>query len=112
MALPRIAATEGSRRLLRRHLVHLAGREIEPYAIDIVEVGAGHADEAGAVRIIDGMDLAVLIDAGVSRQQAILLDRLELGLVRTGTVVLALPLDHVGVVGCLAVDRPGRAVVV
>src|SRR5262249_29590298 len=69
-------------------------------------------DEAGVVGIVDGMDGAVLVDAGVSRQQAILLDRLELGLCGIGAVVLALPLDHVGVVRGLAVDRPGRPVVV
>src|SRR5262249_6904869 len=40
------------------------------------------------------------------------LDRLELGLCGIGAVILALPLDHVGVVRGLAVDRPGRAVVV
>src|SRR5215471_3447098 len=101
-----------SRRLLRRHLLDLARGEIEAHALDLVEVGAGHADEAGVVGIIDRMDGAVLIDAGVSRQQAILLDRLELGLFGIGAVVLALPLDHVGVVRGLAVDRPRRAVVV
>src|SRR5262249_38321258 len=98
-----------SRRLLRRHLPDLARGEIEAHALDLVEVGAGHADEAGVVGIVDRMDGAVLIDAGVSRQQAILLDRLELGLFGIGAVVLALPLDHVGVVRGLAVNRPGRA---
>src|SRR5258707_3331683 len=101
-----------SRRLLRRHLLHLARGEIEAHALDLVEVGPGHAHEAGIVGIVDRMDSAVLIDAGVSGQQAIFLDRLELGLFRVGVVVLALPLDHVGVVGGLAIDRPGRAVVV
>src|SRR5262245_14505503 len=108
----RLRSAMTSRRLLRRHLLDLARGEIEAHALDLVEVGAGHADETGAVGIVDGMDGAVLVDAGVSRQQAILLDRFELGLPRTGAVVLALPLDHVGVVRGLAVDRPGRAVVV
>src|SRR5215470_7949155 len=99
------------RRLLRRHLVHLAGREVEAHALDVVEIGAGDADEAGIVGVIDRMDLAVLIDAGVPGQQPIFLDRLELGFIRAGAVVLALPFDHVGMVGGLAVDRPGCAVV-
>ena len=58
------------------------------------------------------MDGAVLIDAGMSGQQAILLDRLELGLGGIGAVVFALPLDHVGVVARLSVDRPRCAVIV
>src|SRR5437016_6366237 len=104
---PRSAMT--SRRLLRRHLLDLARGEIEAHALDLVEVGAGDADEAGVVGIVDGMDGAVLIDAGVPRQQAILLDRLELGLCGIAAIVLALPLDRVGVVRGLAVDRPGRS---
>src|SRR5215831_4278710 len=108
----RLRSAMTSRRLLRRHLLDLARGEIEAHALDLVEVGAGHPDEAGAVGIVDRMDGAVLIDAGVSRQQAILLDRLELGLFGIGAVVFVLPLDHVGVVRGLAVDRPGRAVVV
>src|SRR5215467_1301029 len=108
----RVGRSRASRRLLRRHLLDLARGEVEAHALDLVEVGAGDPDEAGVVGIIDRMDGAVLIDAGMSRQQAILLDRLELGLFGIGAVVLALPLDHVGVVRGLAVDRPGRAVVV
>src|SRR6516162_307923 len=108
----RVGRFADSRRLLRRHLLDLARGEIEAHALDLVEVGARHPDEAGVVGIVDGMDGAVLVDAGVSRQQAILLDRLELGLCGIGAVVLALPLDHVGVVRGLAVDRPGRAMVV
>src|SRR5256885_16656733 len=91
----------GSGRLLRRHLLDLARGKVEAHALDLVEVGAGHAHEAGIVGIIDRVDGAVLIDAGVAGQQAIFLDRLELGLI--GAAVLALPLDHVGVVGRLPV---------
>src|SRR6266571_8493071 len=86
----RTAPCAGSRRLLRRHLLDLARGEIEAHALDLVEVGAGHPDEAGVVGIVDGMNGAVLIDAGVSRQQAILLDRLELGLCGIAAIVLAL----------------------
>src|SRR5262249_23500568 len=56
----------GSRRLLRRHLLDLAGSQIEAHAVDLVEVGAGHAHEAGMVGIVDRMDGAVLVDAGVA----------------------------------------------
>ena len=86
--------------------------EIEAHAIDLVEIGAGHADEARVVGIVDRMDRAVLVDAGVAGQQAVLLDRLELGLLGIAAVVLALPFDHVGVMGGLAVDRPGGAMIV
>src|SRR5215831_2257053 len=101
-----------SRRLLRRHLFDLAGVEIEAHAVDLVEVGTGHTHEAGVIGIVDRMDGAVLINARVSGQQAVFLDRLELGVFGIGAVVLALPLDHVGVVGRLPIDRPGSAVVV
>src|SRR5215813_2444190 len=108
----RLRSAMTSRRLLRRHLLDLARGEIEAHALDLVEVGAGHPDEAGAVGIVDRMDGAVLIDAGVAGQQAILLDRLELGLAGIGAVVFALPLNHVGVVARLPVDRPRGAVIV
>src|SRR6476646_5801207 len=78
-------------RLLRRHLMDLARREIEPHALDVVEIGAGHPDEAGAVGVVDRVDGAVLVDAGMSGQQAILLHRLEFGLPGIAAVVLALP---------------------
>src|SRR5262245_5810029 len=63
------------------------------------------------IGIIDGVDLAILVDAGLARVEPVLLRRLELGVFGIGAVVLALPLDHVGVMRCLAVDRPGGAVV-
>src|SRR5262249_17741144 len=100
-------ATAGSRRLLRRHLMHFAGREIEAYAPDVVEVGAGDADEACVIGVVDRMDLAVLIGARVSEQKAVFLDRRTRGLVRSGAIIVALPLDHVGVMRGLAVDCPG-----
>src|SRR3569833_94570 len=67
------------RRLLRRHLVHLAGLEIVALALDLVEVGAGDAHEAGIVRIVDRVDGAVLVDAGHAGLGPVFLDRLELG---------------------------------
>src|SRR5215467_13692451 len=107
-----IAARGRSRRLLRRHLMHFSGGEVEAHALDLVEIGTGDAYEPGVIGVIDRVDLAVLIDAGMSGHQSILLGRPELGLVRLGAVVLALPLDHVGIVCGLAVDRPGGAVIV
>src|SRR5262245_42214380 len=56
-----------SRRLLRRHLLHFAGLEVEADAVDLVQVRAGHADEARVVGIIDRMDFPILIDAGMAR---------------------------------------------
>src|SRR5260370_8561839 len=73
-------ALQRSRRLLRRHLLHLARGEIEAHALDLVEVGPGHAHEAGIVGIVDRMDRAVLIDAGVSGQQGVFPDWLCLWL--------------------------------
>src|SRR5215813_10807163 len=101
-----------SRRLLRRHLVHLAGLEVDADALDLVEIGAGHAHEPRFVRIVDRVNLAVLVDAGLTRIEAILFRRPELRMLRVGAVVLTLPLDHVGIFRGLAIDRPGGAVVV
>ncbi len=113
---PRVAAlmraTSALCRLLRCHLVHLAGIEVEAHAVDLVEIGSGDAHEAGLVRIVDGMDGTVLVDAGVPRQQAVFLDRLELGRIGSGASVLAGPLGHVSVIRSLPVDRPGGTVVV
>src|SRR5207245_1939289 len=50
-----------SRRLLRGHLVHLAGLEINADAVDPVEIGAGHPHEARMIGIVDGVDLSVLV---------------------------------------------------
>ena len=86
--------------------LHFAGLQVEAHAMDAVEIGAGHADEAGVIGIVDRMDFAVLIDAGVAGRQPVFLRRLELGVLGIAAVVLALPFDHVGVMGGLAVDRP------
>src|SRR6202166_2808864 len=92
--------------------MHGAGLQVEAHAIDFVQVSPGDADEARIVGIIDRVNLAVLIDAGFAGRQAVFLHRLELGVCLVAAVVLALPFDHVGVMGGLAVDRPRRAVVV
>src|SRR5262249_17360717 len=76
-----------SRRLLRRHLLDLAGGGMEAHALDFVGVGPGHAAEAGVVGMVVRMDGAVLIDAGGSRQQAILFARLGVALSRIGAAV-------------------------
>src|SRR5690242_20355645 len=95
-----------SRRLLRRHLLHLARSQVEAHPLDLVEIGAGHADETRVVGIVDGVDLAVLVDAGMARKQPIFLHRLELGLAGIGAVTLALPFRHLGVMGGLTVNGP------
>src|SRR6516164_10993368 len=84
-------ADNALRRLLRGHLVHVAGGKIEAHAPDLVEIGAGDADEARAVGIVDGMYGAVLIDARVSRREPILLYRRELGFCRIAAIVLPFP---------------------
>ena len=45
----------------------------------MVEVAAGDAHEAAALGIVDGMDGADVVDAGVAGLQAIGLDLLERG---------------------------------
>src|SRR5215213_11732662 len=84
------------RRLLRRHLVDLTGLQVDADAVDVVEIDAGHAHEARLVRIIDRMDLAVLIDAGMAGLEPVFLFRRQLGVLGIGAVVLALPFGHVG----------------
>src|SRR3569833_1148741 len=68
---------EKSGRLLRRHLVHLPGLQIDAHALDLVEVGAGDAHKARIVGIVDRVDGAVLVDAGHAGLAPIFLDRLE-----------------------------------
>ena len=68
-------------------MVHFAGLEVEAHPLDLVEVGAGDPDEAGIVRIVDRMNLAVLIDAGVTRRQPIFLHRLELGVLGVAAIL-------------------------
>ena len=91
-------------------MMHFAGRKVEAHALDVVEIGAGNADEARAIRIIDRVDLAILIDAGVAGLEAIPLCLFQLGVFSVAAG--ALPFDHVGVFRRLAVDRPRVAVVV
>src|SRR5947209_3960925 len=80
--------------------------------LHIIEIAAGHAYEPAALGIVDGMDGADIVDAGMARLEAITLDRLELRLARAVAAVQALVLAHVGVFDRLAVDRPGVAVIV
>src|SRR4029079_5032451 len=54
------------RRLLRRHLLHRAGLQVDADAVDLVEIDAGDAHEARFVRRVDRVNLAVLVDAGVA----------------------------------------------
>src|SRR5258706_10679136 len=93
------------RRLLRRHLVYLAGLQVDPDAIDLVQIGAGDAHEPRLVRIVDRVDLAVLVDAGVAGFEPVLLLGRKLGVAGVMAVVLALPFGHVGPELGLAVDR-------
>src|SRR2546423_13884174 len=79
------------RRLLWCHLVHLAGLQVDPDASDLVQVDAGDADEARLIRIVDRVDLAVLIDAGVAGLQPVLLLRRQLGVLGIAAVILAPP---------------------
>src|SRR6185295_7057651 len=88
------APLPSSGRLLRRHLVHFAGIEVEAHAVDLVEVGAGDADEARAVRIVDRVDRAVLVDAGLPGIEPIALRLLQLGVLVVAAD--ALPFDHLG----------------
>src|SRR3979409_1351112 len=92
------------RRLLRRHLVHLARMQIDPDAADLVQVGASHAHEGRLFRIMDRVDLAVLVDAGVAGFESILLLGRKLGVLGILAVVLALPLGYIGPELSLAVD--------
>ena len=93
-------------RLLWVHFLDGAGLDIDPDAVDLVEIGPGYADEARVVRIVNRVNGAILIDAGFAGREPVLLDRLELGVLGVCPVVLAFPLDHVSVFGSLAVDGP------
>ena len=46
----------------------------------MVEIAAGDAHEAAALRIVDGMDGADVVDAGMAGFQPVALNFLELGL--------------------------------
>src|SRR3954454_4583916 len=71
-----------SGRLLGRHPVHLAGGKVEAHALDAVEIGAGHPHEARLRRIVDRMNFAVLIDAGLAGIKPVFLDGFQFGLAR------------------------------
>src|SRR6516165_12290443 len=102
----------GLGRLLRRHLVHGAGREVETHARNAIEVSSSHADEVSLVGIVDRVDRAVLIDSGVAGREPVLFRRPQSGTSAFASVVDALPFSHLGVLGSLTVDGPGSAVVV
>src|SRR6516165_4158147 len=102
----------GLGRLLRRHLVYGAGREVETHARNAIEVGSSHADKASLVGIVDRVDGAVLIDSGVAGREPVLLRRPQSGTGVFVSVVHALPFSHFGVQGGLTVDGPGSAMVV
>ena len=46
--------------------MHLAGFQVEAHAIDAIEIRAGYADKARVIRVIDGMDFAILVDASMA----------------------------------------------
>src|SRR5580704_17241916 len=92
--------------------MHLAGFQVEAHAIDAIEVRAGYADKARVIRVIDGMDFAILVDASMARCEPVFFHRLEFGVFGIAAVILALPFGHVGVMGRLPVNRPRRAVIV
>ena len=100
-----------SRRLLCVHFFDNAGLEINPDAVDLVEISPGYADEARVVRIVNRVNGAVLIDSGFARREPVLFGRFELGVLGVCPVVLTFPLDHVRVFGGLAVDSPGGAMI-
>src|SRR5580700_1756006 len=89
-----------------------AGRGVELQALHAVEVATGDAHEAAALGIVDGMDGADVVDAGMARLETVALDLLEPGLARAITAVEPLVLAHVGILDRLAVDRPRAAVIV
>ena len=92
-----------SRRLLCVHLLDRAGLQIDLDAVDLVEIGAGDADEARVVGIVDRVNGAVLVDAGFARREPVFLGRLELGVLGVLAVVLALPIRS-----CRCISSPGR----
>src|SRR5476649_2603021 len=90
----------------------LAGGGVELQPLHQVEVAAGDAHEAAALGIVDRVDRAHVIDAGMAGLEPVALHLLELGLTRAVAAVDALELAHVGVFDRLAIDRPGRAMIV
>ena len=66
-------------RPLRVHFLDRAGLQIDLDAVDLVEIGPGHADEARVVGIVNRMNGAILVDAGFAGRKPVFLDWLELG---------------------------------
>src|SRR5436309_12377954 len=75
--------------LLRRHRSDLPRLQIELDPADTIKVRAGDPNEARPLGIIDRMNGTVLVDAGLSRVQAVFLRRPQRGMARVGAVVLA-----------------------
>src|SRR5260221_14792484 len=121
-AVPRAAgslmsaqAARGPQELARRGAFdgdRLARGHVELQPLHMVEIAAGDAHEAAALGIVDGVDGADVVDAGMARLEAIGLDLLEPGLARAVAAVEPPVLAHVGVLWRLAVDRPRAAMVV
>src|SRR5262249_4207098 len=98
-------------RLQRVHFPDRAGLQVDLDSVDLIEVGTGYAHEARMIRKIDRVNGTVLVDASIARREPVFLDHLELDVLGVFAVVLAFPLGHVSVFGRLAIDRPGRAMV-
>src|SRR5260370_29745711 len=83
----------------------LAGDGVELQPLHIVEVASGDAHEAAALGIVDGMDGAHVVDAGVARLPPVALALLERRLAGAVAAVAPPVLAHVRLLGRLAVDR-------
>src|SRR5215469_3061474 len=99
-------------RSLRSHLRDLPGLKVEHAPGNLVEIGSGYADENRFVRIVDRVNHPVLVDAGMAWRKPVSLPGLEATFRRIAAIVQPLPLDHIGIFGCLAINGPGRAMIV
>src|SRR5687767_5863443 len=108
----RSAHRDGGAGLASVDALDLPGRGVDPQPLDVLEVGAGDAQVAGADGRLGGVELPPVIDPGLARRQAVAGIGLQLRMVGIGAVVEAVPLDHLGVFRDLAVDRPRISVVV
>src|ERR1044071_7093062 len=82
----------------------LAGGGVELQPLHMVEITARDPHEAAALGVVDGVDGAHVIDAGMAGFQPVALDLLELGLALALAAIEPLVLAHVGVLDRLAVD--------
>ena len=73
----------------------LASLGIEFQPLDIVQVPAGNAQETGAIRESDGVDVANVVLADLARIQAVFVDLLQAGVAAARTAIGALPDGHV-----------------